>query len=144
MAASVPVRSLNPHLMCALCSGYFIDPVTITECLHSCKYRYSRLGSRIEELGRLLIAQRRDEVMVLLLEIAIGRLHWKNVEIFVVFAERDQITLSERYFDRIAEQEGQSKSVLELFCSFVVQSCNVQSETTDYLSHVVLIPPGWN
>ncbi|XP_059085030.1 polycomb group protein Psc-like [Tigriopus californicus] len=38
MAASVPVRSLNPHLMCALCSGYFIDPVTITECLHSfCK-----------------------------------------------------------------------------------------------------------
>ena len=30
-----PVR---PHLICSLCDGYFRDPVTITECLHSfCK-----------------------------------------------------------------------------------------------------------
>lgn len=32
------VTDLNPHLTCVLCSGYFIDPVTIVECLHSfCK-----------------------------------------------------------------------------------------------------------
>jgi len=29
---------LSPHLTCRLCSGYFRDPVTITECLHTfCK-----------------------------------------------------------------------------------------------------------
>ena len=28
---------LNEHIICRLCGGYFIDPVTIVECLHSCK-----------------------------------------------------------------------------------------------------------
>ncbi|XP_013388506.1 uncharacterized protein LOC106157411 isoform X2 [Lingula anatina] len=32
------LTDLNPHLMCALCGGYFVDAATITECLHSfCK-----------------------------------------------------------------------------------------------------------
>jgi len=30
--------ALNPHLVCAICSGYYRDPHTITECLHAfCK-----------------------------------------------------------------------------------------------------------
>ena len=29
---------LNPHLMCVLCGGYYIDATTIVECLHSCKF----------------------------------------------------------------------------------------------------------
>ena len=33
----IGVNELNPHLICVLCSGYFIDPVTIVECLHSCE-----------------------------------------------------------------------------------------------------------
>lgn len=34
----IKITALNPHLMCALCGGYFIDAATIVECLHSfCK-----------------------------------------------------------------------------------------------------------
>ncbi|NWT08865.1 PCGF2 protein, partial [Vireo altiloquus] len=34
----IKITELNPHLMCALCGGYFIDATTIVECLHSfCK-----------------------------------------------------------------------------------------------------------
>uniref|UniRef100_A0A146LLX1 Polycomb complex protein BMI-1 n=1 Tax=Lygus hesperus TaxID=30085 RepID=A0A146LLX1_LYGHE len=29
------VREVNPHLICVLCRGYFIEATTITECLHS-------------------------------------------------------------------------------------------------------------
>ncbi|XP_041365679.1 polycomb complex protein BMI-1-like [Gigantopelta aegis] len=32
------ITDLNPHLICVLCGGYFIDAATIVECLHSfCK-----------------------------------------------------------------------------------------------------------
>lgn len=34
----VDVTELNPHIVCAICSGYLIDPVTVVECLHSCEY----------------------------------------------------------------------------------------------------------
>ncbi|CAM4593237.1 unnamed protein product [Leuciscus chuanchicus] len=34
----IKITELNPHLMCVLCGGYFIDASTIVECLHSfCK-----------------------------------------------------------------------------------------------------------
>ncbi|XP_041102491.1 polycomb complex protein BMI-1-like [Polyodon spathula] len=34
----IKITELNPHLMCVLCGGYFIDASTIIECLHSfCK-----------------------------------------------------------------------------------------------------------
>ncbi|VVC39899.1 Zinc finger, RING-type,Zinc finger, RING/FYVE/PHD-type,Zinc finger, RING-type, conserved [Cinara cedri] len=29
------VTDLNPHLLCVLCSGYFVDATTVIECLHS-------------------------------------------------------------------------------------------------------------
>ena len=32
------LTALNPYIVCALCKGYLIDPVTVVECLHSCKY----------------------------------------------------------------------------------------------------------
>lgn len=31
---------VNPHLLCVLCAGYYIDPTTIVECLHSCEYLF--------------------------------------------------------------------------------------------------------
>lgn len=34
----IKITELNPHLMCVLCGGYFIDATTIIECLHSCKH----------------------------------------------------------------------------------------------------------
>uniref|UniRef100_S4RQ11 Bmi1 polycomb ring finger oncogene 1a n=1 Tax=Petromyzon marinus TaxID=7757 RepID=S4RQ11_PETMA len=34
----IRMTELNPHLICVLCGGYFIDATSITECLHSfCK-----------------------------------------------------------------------------------------------------------
>lgn len=33
----IKITELNPHLMCALCGGYFVDATTIVECLHSCE-----------------------------------------------------------------------------------------------------------
>nr|XP_039265029.1 polycomb group RING finger protein 1-like [Styela clava] len=34
----IKIRELNPHIVCALCAGYFIDATTITECSHTfCK-----------------------------------------------------------------------------------------------------------
>ena len=32
------ITELNPHLLCVLCGGYYIDATAIIECLHSCKY----------------------------------------------------------------------------------------------------------
>lgn len=32
------IRELNPHIVCALCAGYFIDATTISECSHTCEY----------------------------------------------------------------------------------------------------------
>jgi hypothetical protein len=37
----VSIKNLNENIVCTLCKGYFIDPVTLTECIHSCKY-YSK------------------------------------------------------------------------------------------------------
>uniref|UniRef100_A0A8D8QX86 Polycomb complex protein BMI-1 n=1 Tax=Cacopsylla melanoneura TaxID=428564 RepID=A0A8D8QX86_9HEMI len=32
------VREINPHLLCVLCRGYFVEATSIVECLHSfCK-----------------------------------------------------------------------------------------------------------
>uniref|UniRef100_A0A3P9IEZ9 Bmi1 polycomb ring finger oncogene 1a n=1 Tax=Oryzias latipes TaxID=8090 RepID=A0A3P9IEZ9_ORYLA len=33
----IKITELNPHLICVLCGGYFIDATTIIECLHSCE-----------------------------------------------------------------------------------------------------------
>ena len=38
---AVELTDLNPHIVCSLCSGYLINPVTVVECLHSCKYPVS-------------------------------------------------------------------------------------------------------
>ena len=32
------IRDLNPHVVCSLCAGYFVDATTITECLHTCRH----------------------------------------------------------------------------------------------------------
>ena len=36
------IRELNPHIVCALCAGYFIDATTISECSHTCEYLASK------------------------------------------------------------------------------------------------------
>jgi len=38
MIKQITLKELNPHVICVLCRGYFIDPATMVECLHSfCK-----------------------------------------------------------------------------------------------------------
>lgn len=34
----VKLTDVNPHLVCVLCHGYFVDATSIVECLHSCKH----------------------------------------------------------------------------------------------------------
>lgn len=40
----ISIRDTNPHIVCSLCAGYFIDATTIMECLHtfcrSCIVKY--------------------------------------------------------------------------------------------------------
>ena len=33
----IKILEINPHIVCSLCAGYFIDATTIMECLHTCK-----------------------------------------------------------------------------------------------------------
>lgn len=37
MERKIKLRSLNSHITCEICRGYFIDATTVTECLHTCK-----------------------------------------------------------------------------------------------------------
>lgn len=45
----VKLTQLNAHLVCVLCSGYFVDATTIIECLHTfcktCIVRYLQTSS---------------------------------------------------------------------------------------------------
>ena len=35
---TIKIREINPHIVCSLCAGYFVDATTIIECLHTfCK-----------------------------------------------------------------------------------------------------------
>lgn len=37
MERRIKLHTLNKHITCEICSGYFIDATTVTECLHTCK-----------------------------------------------------------------------------------------------------------
>lgn len=45
-----PLTNLRPHLICSLCKGYFRDPYTVADCLHtfcrSCLILFFRQGMR--------------------------------------------------------------------------------------------------
>lgn len=69
----IKMTELNPHLMCALCGGYFIDAATIVECLHSfcktCILRYLEAhkfcpmcDSQVHK-GRPLLSIRSDKIL---------------------------------------------------------------------------------
>ncbi|KAH8395324.1 hypothetical protein KR222_009413, partial [Zaprionus bogoriensis] len=47
MERRVKLKTINPHITCKICGGYFIDATTVTECLHTfCK---SCLVKHLEE-----------------------------------------------------------------------------------------------
>ncbi|KAK8749204.1 hypothetical protein OTU49_015729, partial [Cherax quadricarinatus] len=47
MERRIKLRTLNEHIVCAICSGYLVDATTVTECLHTfCK---SCLVKHLEE-----------------------------------------------------------------------------------------------
>lgn len=37
MERRIKLHTLNKHITCEICKGYFIDATTVTECLHTCK-----------------------------------------------------------------------------------------------------------
>ncbi|XP_075438101.1 LOW QUALITY PROTEIN: polycomb group RING finger protein 2-like [Ascaphus truei] len=69
----IKMTELNPHLMCALCGGYFIDAATIVECLHSfCKtcilryleaHKYCPMCDSQVHKGRPLLSIRSDKTL---------------------------------------------------------------------------------
>lgn len=46
----IRICDLNPHVVCSLCAGYFVDATTITECLHtfckSCIVKYFQTSKK--------------------------------------------------------------------------------------------------
>lgn len=36
----IRMQLINPHIVCSMCAGYYIDATTITECLHTCNYNH--------------------------------------------------------------------------------------------------------
>jgi len=38
MMKTMNLTDLNPNIICVLCRGYLIDPVTVVECVHSCEF----------------------------------------------------------------------------------------------------------
>lgn len=38
MERRVKLKTINPHITCKICGGYFIDATTVTECLHTCEF----------------------------------------------------------------------------------------------------------
>lgn len=55
-ALIVKIRELNPHIVCGLCAGYFIDATTITECSHtfckSCIVKYFQTKQSCPQCGQ--------------------------------------------------------------------------------------------
>lgn len=51
MERKIQLKTLNKHITCKICRGYFIDATTVTECLHTCKYTMTRLYSKIERVA---------------------------------------------------------------------------------------------
>ncbi|NWX93495.1 PCGF3 protein, partial [Nothoprocta pentlandii] len=41
LTRKIKLWDINAHITCRLCNGYLIDATTVTECLHTCKYRYN-------------------------------------------------------------------------------------------------------
>ena len=44
----IKITELNPHVICVLCGGYYINATTITECLHSCKLKKKSLEMHVK------------------------------------------------------------------------------------------------
>lgn len=40
MERRIKLKTLNSHITCKICRGYFIDATTVTECLHTCEYSW--------------------------------------------------------------------------------------------------------
>lgn len=38
MERKIKLKSINSHITCEICKGYFIEATTVTECLHTCKW----------------------------------------------------------------------------------------------------------
>lgn len=56
MERKIKLKSINSHITCEICKGYFIDATTVTECLHTCKYGEKEKKSHLSHPFSSLIA----------------------------------------------------------------------------------------
>lgn len=56
MERKIKLKTLNNHITCKICRGYFIDATTVTECLHTCKLkRDSKNGKGLPKIKTQII-----------------------------------------------------------------------------------------
>lgn len=66
MERKIQLKTLNKHITCKICRGYFIDATTVTECLHTCKYDNHL---KIERVGRPHLFMLLDGMMALFMNV---------------------------------------------------------------------------
>lgn len=54
MERRIKLHTLNKHITCEICSGYFIDATTVTECLHTCKFSFAVLNVLVLHDGEIV------------------------------------------------------------------------------------------
>jgi len=58
MDKRVPIIALNENITCKICRGYFVDPTTVTECLHtfckSCIVKHLEEANTCPECGEVI------------------------------------------------------------------------------------------
>ena len=52
--SSLPLSRFQSSLTCDVCRGYLIDATTIIECMHTCKYSFSRPTQSLLLLFKIL------------------------------------------------------------------------------------------
>lgn len=55
MRLKIRIRDINPHIVCSLCAGYFVDATTIMECLHTCKCHIFNSRNQIFTINLMFI-----------------------------------------------------------------------------------------
>uniref|UniRef100_A0A668TD72 RING-type domain-containing protein n=1 Tax=Oreochromis aureus TaxID=47969 RepID=A0A668TD72_OREAU len=119
----IKITELNPHLMCVLCGGYFIDATTIIECLHSfckmCIVRYLETSKycpicdvQVHKTKPLLNIRRRDFYAEHPVDASNGTNEDRGEvadEDKRIITDDEIISLSIEFFDQRAVEDKQSK-----------------------------------
>lgn len=55
MERKIQLKTLNKHITCKICRGYFIDATTVTECLHTCKFDNTKIERARDLINNIIL-----------------------------------------------------------------------------------------